>query len=109
MEAFDRCSTPDSVVLVEASDLRRALAFRPRATPELAESARAEALASTDALAGAILERLDPERDAVVVVAPDDAARPMASGCSASTRRSSSRGSSPRATRDAPATCSSRT
>ena len=40
MEAFDRCSTPDSVVMVEASDLRRALAFRPRATPELAESAR---------------------------------------------------------------------
>ena len=70
MEAFDRCSTPDSVVMVEASDLRRALAFRPRATPELAESARAQALASTDALAGAILERLDPERDAVVVVAP---------------------------------------
>ena len=29
-----------------------------------------EALASTDALAGAILDRLDPERDAVVVVAP---------------------------------------
>jgi hypothetical protein len=70
MEAFDRCSTPGSVTLVEASDLRRALAFRPRATPELAEQARREALAATDALAGAILERLDPERDAIVVVAP---------------------------------------
>ena len=80
MEAFDRCSTPDSVVMVEASDLRRALAFRPRATPELAESARAQALASTDALAGAILERLDPERDAVVVVAADDAADPWPRG-----------------------------
>jgi hypothetical protein len=70
LAAFDRCSTPGSVVLVEASDLRRALAFRPRATPELAEEARLQALASTDALAGAILERLDPERDAVMVVAP---------------------------------------
>ena len=60
LEAFDRCSTPGSVVLVEASDLRRALAFRPRATPELADEARRRALASTDALAGAILERARP-------------------------------------------------
>jgi hypothetical protein len=70
VEAFDRCSTPGSVVLVEASDLRRALAFRPRATPELADEARRRALVSTDALAGAILDELDPARDAVVVVAP---------------------------------------
>jgi len=70
LDAFDRCSTPASVVLVEASDLRRALAFAPRATPELADAARERALASTDALAGALLTRLDPARDAVVVVAP---------------------------------------
>jgi hypothetical protein len=70
MEAFDRCSGPASVVLVEASDLRRAVSFRPRATPELSEEARREALASTDALAGDIIDRLDPERDAIVVVAP---------------------------------------
>ena len=70
LEAFDRCSTPGSVVLVEASDLRRALAFRPRATRSSPRRPARQALASTDALAGAILERLDPERDAVVVVAP---------------------------------------
>lgn len=70
LAAFDRCSTPGSVSLVEASDLRRALAFRPRATPELADQARQQALASTDSLAGAILERFDPQRDAIVVVAP---------------------------------------
>lgn len=70
LEAFDRCSTPGSVVLVEASDLRRALAFRPRATPALAEEARRQALAWTDALAGDLIDRLDPERDAIVVVAP---------------------------------------
>ncbi|MEQ1787327.1 MAG: hypothetical protein ABL966_09760 [Acidimicrobiales bacterium] len=70
LDAYDRCSTPGSVVLIEASDLRRALAFRPRATPELADAARRAALASTDALAAALLTRLDLERDAVVVVAP---------------------------------------
>lgn len=70
LEALDRCRVPGSVVLVEASDLRRALAFRPRATRALADEARREALAATDELAGRILERLDPERDAIVVVAP---------------------------------------
>lgn len=68
--AVERCSTPGSVVLVEASDLRRANAFRSRATEELAEAAREAALASTDRLLGALLERLDPERDAIVLVAP---------------------------------------
>ncbi len=70
LEAVDRCSTPRSVVLVEASDLRRAIAFRPRATQELGEVARRAALASTDALVGALVDRLDPARDALVVVAP---------------------------------------
>lgn len=65
-----RCSPPRSVVLVEASDLRRALAFRARATAELAEAARVEALAATDRLFGALLDQLDLERDAVVVLAP---------------------------------------
>ncbi len=70
LEAMGRCSTPGSVVLVEASDLRRAVAFRPRATPQLAEVARQAALAATDELLASILERLDLERDAVVVLAP---------------------------------------
>lgn len=70
VDAVDRCSTPGSVVLVEASDLRRAVAFQPRATAELADAARQAALASTDALVGELVDRLDLERDAVVVVAP---------------------------------------
>jgi hypothetical protein len=58
------------VVLVEASDLRRAAAFRPRAAPARADAAWALALESTDRLVGALLDRLDPEVDAVVVIAP---------------------------------------
>jgi hypothetical protein len=65
-----RCSTAGSVVLVEASDLRRAAAVRPRLTPERADAAWASALESTDRLVGSLVDRLDPRRDAVVVVAP---------------------------------------
>ncbi len=68
--AVRRCSTPRSVVLVEASDLRRALAFRPRATTDLGAAARTSALAATDRLLRALLGQLDLDRDAVVVVAP---------------------------------------
>lgn len=70
LEAADRCREGRSVVLVEASDLRRALAFRTRATSALADAARRRALAHTDELVGALLEDVDPERDAVVVLAP---------------------------------------
>lgn len=65
-----RCSTARSVVLVEASDLRRATAVQDHTTAPLAEAARGEALARTDALVGALLADIDPRRDAVVVVAP---------------------------------------
>lgn len=67
---FDRCSTPGSVVLVEASDLRRAAAFRSRATESQAEAVWARALESTDHLVGSLARRVDPQRDAIVVVAP---------------------------------------
>ncbi|MDP1820881.1 MAG: hypothetical protein Q8K58_13470 [Acidimicrobiales bacterium] len=74
MAQVERCSTPGSVVLVEASDLRRAAAFRPRATEPIADAAWRRALQSTDRLVGALLDDLDldldPESDAVVVVAP---------------------------------------
>lgn len=70
LNAVDVCSTPGSVVLVEASDLRRAVAFGPTATEELADAARQVALAATDELVAAIVDRLDRERDAIVVVAP---------------------------------------
>lgn len=68
--AAARCRTPRSVVLVEASDLRRALAFKARSTDVLADAARRRALQHTDELVGRLLEEVDPERDAVVVLAP---------------------------------------
>ena len=68
--AADRCRTPSSVVLVEASDLRRALAFKARSTDDLAEAAREQALKRTDELVGRLLEGVDPQRDAVLVLAP---------------------------------------
>ncbi len=70
LAAVTECSTPSSVVLVEASDLRRALSFRARATPEQAQTAWVAALRATDALIAGLLQQLDPERDALMVVAP---------------------------------------
>lgn len=59
-----------SVVLVEASDLSRATAYGARATPAQADALRADALARSDALLRALVDRTDPERDAVLVVSP---------------------------------------
>ena len=63
-------TTGRAVVVVEASDLSRAAAYRPRATPASARDLRAEAMAEADALLGQVLGRTDPERDAVLVVSP---------------------------------------
>lgn len=73
LQQVERCSTADSVVLVEASDLRRAAAFANVATPERAQEEWGQALAATDHLVAALLTGLDPDRDAVVVVAPTTA------------------------------------
>jgi hypothetical protein len=59
-----------SVVLVEASDLSRAATYGPQATTEQLHALRAEALADADALLGRLLERVDPDRDAVIVLSP---------------------------------------
>ncbi len=71
LDAFpaDFSSRPQ-VVMVEASDLARADSIRPQASPEQRRRLHDEALASTDALVGRLLERVDLSRDAVVVVAP---------------------------------------
>jgi hypothetical protein len=71
-----RCSTAGSVVLVEASDLRRAAAFRSRATAERGDAAWSAALESTDRLVASLVERLDPGRDALVVLAPTTSPEP---------------------------------
>jgi hypothetical protein len=66
----DLLSSHRSVVLVEASDLSRADAYGPRATGAQRRSLRARALADADALLGRLLERVDPARDAVLVLSP---------------------------------------
>lgn len=59
-----------SVVLVEASDLSRAAAYRARVTPEQREKFRQTALREADALLGELLERVNHEHDAVIVLSP---------------------------------------
>ncbi|HEY8545347.1 MAG TPA: hypothetical protein VIL36_09885 [Acidimicrobiales bacterium] len=63
-------TTGRAVVLVEASDISRAAAYRPRATPSQARDLRAQAIIDADVLLGEVLARTDPDRDAVLVVSP---------------------------------------
>lgn len=72
LDAFDQAwsAAGRSVVLVEASDLSRATAYQARATPAQGRDLRAAALASSDALLGELVSRLDPARDALLVVSP---------------------------------------
>ena len=67
---FDEVWQQDSVVLVEASDLVRADAYRSRVTKDQRHRLRAQAVEWTDELVARLLERVDPERDAVLVVGP---------------------------------------
>jgi hypothetical protein len=66
----DRFSAHRRVVLVEASDLSRADAYAPRASGAQRRALRARALADADELLGRLLERVDGERDAVLVLSP---------------------------------------
>jgi len=66
----NRFSPHRTVVLVEASDLSRADAYGPRATGEQRRALRTRALADADAVLGRLLERVDPGRDAVIVLSP---------------------------------------
>jgi hypothetical protein len=59
-----------NVVLVEASDLARANAYRGLASPEQRAAMRLDALHATDKLVGKLLAEVDPARDAVFVVGP---------------------------------------
>jgi hypothetical protein len=72
VEAFAEAwgSGPRRVVLVEASDLSRAAAYRPRATPEQHRALEQDALADADRLLGALLNEVDPQTDAVLVLSP---------------------------------------
>jgi hypothetical protein len=70
VDAFREVWEPGAVVLVEGSDLVRADAFGVLATPDQAAATRRQALRRTDELLGALLEHVDLDRDAVVVVSP---------------------------------------
>jgi hypothetical protein len=58
------------VVMVEASDMNRAVAARSLMTPSQGDKSYAAALRRSDALVGQLLAAVDPGRDAVVVVSP---------------------------------------
>ncbi|MGH9214016.1 MAG: hypothetical protein ACRD2C_25585 [Acidimicrobiales bacterium] len=73
--AFDRAWDEEdghdrNVVLVEASDLVRASFYGPRATGAQRSALRSQALIAADAQLGDLLERVDREHDAVVVLSP---------------------------------------
>lgn len=72
LTAFDEAWTGPGrrVVLVEASDLSRAAAYGPRATSAQRRALRDDALSRSDALLGQLLDRVDPARDAVLVLSP---------------------------------------
>jgi hypothetical protein len=59
-----------TAVLVEASDMVRYEAVAPLVLETQREAFRRQAIENSDELLGMLLERVDPERDAVVVVAP---------------------------------------
>jgi hypothetical protein len=75
LSAFRRVWEPQSVVLVEASDVVRADVYRQFATPERRSVLLGQALRRTDELIGGLLRDVDPERDAVMVVGPVHPAR----------------------------------
>jgi hypothetical protein len=59
-----------AVVLVEASDIVRVDAVAGVTTSDQTRAQRTEALEATDRLVGRLLDEVDPEHDAVLVVAP---------------------------------------
>jgi hypothetical protein len=64
------CLRDRSVVLVEASDLPRTEDYAGRVGSERFDDLWGDALERADRLAARLLEEIDPERDAVVLVAP---------------------------------------
>lgn len=58
------------VVVVEASDLARTMRYRPLVSEERYDAIRAQALREADDLVADLLAAVDPERDAVLLVAP---------------------------------------
>jgi hypothetical protein len=70
VRAFNRNFVGRSVVLVEASDVVRADAYRSFVSPVQKVKTRGQALHRSDRLFARLLARVDPARDAVLVVGP---------------------------------------
>jgi hypothetical protein len=71
VSAFDAAwRDDDTVVLVEASDLVRADVEGQFSSERAREKLRDRALRDSDRLVGRLLQRVDPDRDAVIVVGP---------------------------------------
>ena len=70
LDEFDAVWDDKSVVLVEASDLVRSAAYLDLVSSDQRDAVFTRALRASDALVGDLLERVDPARDAVVVVGP---------------------------------------
>lgn len=70
LDAFRDAWKDDSVVMVEGSDIVRAVASRPPSVASQDVKSYAAALRRTDELVGKLLDEVDPARDAVVVVSP---------------------------------------
>lgn len=68
--AFEDQWADNSVVLVEASDFVRYEDFRSLATEQQRVKLKQDTLTRSDELLAMLLEQVDPERDAVVIVAP---------------------------------------
>jgi hypothetical protein len=58
------------LVVVEASDLARSMRYRDRVDEARYAELRSQALSDSDRLVARLLEQVDPERDAVLLVAP---------------------------------------
>ncbi len=71
LDAFNAAFTGRAVVLVEASDLVRASLAIRFASEEQGTKIVRRALRDTDRLVGALLDEVDPSRDAVLVVGPE--------------------------------------
>jgi hypothetical protein len=70
LDAFRAVWTDKSVVMVEGSDIVRAVASRPPALATQDVESYETAIRRTDDVVGALLDQVDPTRDAVVVVSP---------------------------------------
>jgi hypothetical protein len=70
LDAFEAAWTPHSLVLVEASDLVRADAYRPLATSDQRDVMLDAALTRADELTAAILDDVNLDEDVVIVVGP---------------------------------------